>query len=213
MNTFKAGDKVQINYPESDWHGRICTYKHPDTNQQIDVVSHFVTDDAIPGGVGKWVQTRYLELITVAPKDEYANLSLEEQVALLTEELYQVSRSYVACSTHRDKLEGDLKHYDTVMRETKDAQGWCDDGSNEVIATLNDGFKAHFIEPYESEFEIEYEITAGVTTRGSVMITASSEDAAREYFNDDPEAFITPENEAIDEARSTGWDSCEVESI
>ena len=211
MNTFTAGDKVRINYPESDWHGRICTYKHPYTNQQIDVVSHFVIDDAITGGIGRWIQTRYLEVYVKLQTDDYAGMSLEEQIAELTDDLYQVSRSYIAASTHRDNLQHDLTHYDRVMRETKEEQDWCDDGSNKVIATLNEGFKAHYIEPYESEFEIEYEITAGVTTRGTVLVTASSEDAAREFFLDDPEAYITPDNEALDEARTTGWDSCEVE--
>jgi len=212
MNTFTAGDKVRItNYPESDWNGHICTYNQPDAQDET-VVSHLVVDDISRSH--RWIQTRYLELITAAPKkDEYADMSAEEQVAVLTEELHQVSRSYIAASTHRDNLEHDLKHYDEVMRETKEAQGWCDDGSNKVIATLNDGFTAHYIEPYESEFEIEYEITAGVIVRGTVMITASSEDAAREFFDDSPSDFINPENEATDEVRSLGWDNCEVESV
>jgi hypothetical protein len=213
MNTFTAGDKVRINYPESDWHGRICTYKHPDTNQQIDVVSHFVIDDAIPGGVGKWIQTRYLELYVKVRADEYADMSADEQVALLTEELYLVSRSYVAASTHRDRLQHDLEHYDTVMRETKEAQGWCDDGSNEVIAHLNNGFDVHFIEPYEQEFEVEYEITASVKLSGTYTIMASSQEAADEFFSDDPDSYITPETLAKEAVTYGDWDNIEVEVL
>jgi hypothetical protein len=209
MTTFKAGDKVKVvNNPEHVRNGheaKICTVPPDDSTSYL-----IMFDDERTFAM----HTRYLELITAAPKkDDYADMSAEEQVAVLTEELYQVSRSYIAASTHRDNLEHDLRHYDTVMRETKDDQDWCDEGSNKVIATLNEGFKAHYIDPYESEFEIEYEITAGVTVRGTVMITASCEDAARDFFNDDPESFINPESEAMDEVRSLGWDNCEVEVI
>lgn len=210
MNTFNKGDKVRIiNHPDADWTGRICTYNQPDeTGNQ-----HLVVDDIRDTmGIGKWVPTGHLELLTNT-YDEYAGLSQDEIIANLTDHLYSLSKSTEGVITLNTRLQSDLDHYTTVMRDTKDLEGWCDDGTNKVIAALNEGFMAYYIEPYESEFEIEYEITAGVTTRGSVMITASSEDAAREFFDDDPESFITPDSEALDEARSTGWDSCEVESI
>lgn len=214
MSIFKAGDKVRINYPESDWNGRICTYKHPDTNQQIDIVSHFVTDDAIPGGVGKWIQTRYLELLTAAPKeDEYAAMSLEEQVAKLTEELYQVSRSYVAASTHRDRLQHDIDLFTSTMRDVKETEGWCDDGSNRIIMQLNDEFQTYFIEPFQQEFEVEYEINAGVIVRGTVMVMASSQDAAEEFFKDDINSYIEPHQLAKNEVNNLGWDSIDTEVI
>ena len=211
MNTFNKGDKVRIiNYPDADWNGRICTYNQPDAPDET-VVSHLVVDDIRDTmGIGKWVPTRYLELLTNT-YDEYADLSQDEIIANLTDHIYSISKSLDNFKTLNSRLESDLEHYTKVMRDTKDSEDWCDEGTNKVIAALNEGFMAYYIEPYASEFEIEYEITAGVTTRGTVLVTACSEDAAREFFLDDPEAYITPESEALDEARSTGWDSCEVE--
>lgn len=209
MNTFKAGDRVKVvNYPEhvrNGYEAKICA------EPQTDGISHLIMfdDERLVA-----MQTRYLELVTAAPQnDDYADMSADEQVAVLTEQLYEVSRSYIAASQHRDKLEHDLHHYDEVMRQAKQDQEWCDDGTNQVIQSLNDGFKAHFIEPYESEFEIEYEITATVTVNGSVMVTASSLDAARDFFSDSPEDFISPEDVATDEVRMCGWDNCETEWI
>lgn len=213
MNTFKAGDRIKVvNMPEHVRNGMEATVA-PIVGTEDNPVNYFIHfDDA----VSLWMNKSHLELIhttpkPLPPKDDYAGMSLEEQVAELTDDLYQVSRSYVAASTHRDRLQHDIDFFTSTMRNVKDVEGWCDDGTNNIISQLNGGFDVHYIEPYESEFEIEYEITAGVTTRGTVLVTASSEDAAREFFLDDPEAYITPDEEALDEARSTGWDSCEVE--
>jgi hypothetical protein len=213
MNTFKAGDKVRINYPQSSWNGRVCIYRYPNTNQQIDVQSHFVIDEAIPGDIGKWIPTQYLELITKAQPDDYADMSLEEQVAELTDDLYQVSRSYDAASKQRDRLQYDITFFTDTMRDVKDVEGWCDDGTNTIINQLNNGFQEHYIEPYEQEFEVEYEITASVTYSGTHTVMASSQDAANEFFSDDPESYITAEDLATEAVKYGGWDHCEVEVI
>ena len=210
MTIFKSGDKVRVvNYPESVRNNTEATVTRNDPSYENALFRYFIT---FADGNSQWMQTSYLELIPNAPQnDDYADMSAEEQVAVLTEELYQVSRSYVAASTHRDRLQHDIDLFTSTMRDVKETEGWCDDGSNKIIMQLNDEFQTHFIEPFQQEFEVEYEITAGVTTRGSVMVTASSEDAARDFFLDDPESFIAPDQEALDEARSTGWDNCEVE--
>lgn len=211
MTIFKAGDKVKVvNYPEHVRNGYEATVDRNDPSFKDAYFSYFIVFD---DGQMMWMQTRYLEIITTQPNDEYADMSLEEQVAILTEELHQVSRSYVASSTHRDRLQHDIDLFTSTMRDVKETEGWCDDGSNKIIMQLNDEFQTHFIEPFQQEFEVEYEITAGVVVRGTVMITASSEDAAREFFDNEPESFITPEEEANDEVRSGGWENCEVESI
>jgi hypothetical protein len=216
MNTFKAGDKVRINinYPESDWHDRICTYRYPDTNQQSDVVSHYVSYEE-PGKLraGRWIPTNHIELVEQVQTDEYAGMSLEEQIAELTDDLYQVSRSYDAASKHRDMLQYDLTFFTDTMRDVKETEGWCDDGTNTIIDQLNNGFQTHYIEPYQQEFEVEYEITASVTYSGTQMVMASSQEAANEFFSDDPESYITPEDLATDATKYGGWDHCEVEVI
>ena len=215
MTIFKSGDKVRINCPESDWHDRICTYKYPDAiSEEHDPVSHYVYYTAPAGAtLGKWIPTNHIELLASVQPDDYADMSLEEQVALITEELYQVSRSYVASSTHRDRLQHDLDFFTSTMRDVKDAEDWCDEGTNNVIEQLNNGFKTHYIEPYEQEFEVEYEITASVTYSGTHTVMASSQDAANEFFSEDPDSYITPEDLATEATKHGGWDHCEVEVI
>jgi hypothetical protein len=216
MTTFKAGDKVKVvNYPEHTRNGYEATITRNDPSQNISldgpVFSYFITFD--DQGV-MWMQTRYLELVTAAPQqDEYADMSADEQVAVLTEELYDMSHRYQMDKKYIKNLQHDLYHYDEVMRETKEEQGWCDDGSNQVIHALNDGFLAHFIEPYQMEFEVEYRIVASVETQGTVMIMASSQEAAEEFFGDDPDSYITPETLAKEAVTFGDWENIEVEVI
>ena len=210
MNTFKAGDRVKVvNYPEHVRNGMEATIA-PILGIEDNPVSYFIDFDDT---VSLWMQTRYLELINAAPQDEYAGMSLEEQVAVLTEELYQVSRSYVAASTHRDKLQHDIDFFTETMRDVKDVEGWCDDGTNQIIWQLNDGFSVHYIEPFQQEFEVEYEIAASITVTGAVTVMASSQEAANEFFADDPDSYITPDEVAKDEVRMGEWDYCDVQVI
>jgi len=215
MNTFKAGDRVKVvNYPEHVRNGMEATVHINQPTAGEAVHSYFIDFDDT---VSLWMQTLYLELIPtmpkpLPPKDDYAGMSLEEQVAELTDDLYQVSRSYVAASTHRDKLQHDIDFFTETMRDVKDVEGWCDDGTNKIIWQLNDGFNVHYIEPFQQEHEVEYEITASISTSGTVMVMASSQEAADEFFADDPESYITPE-ELAKEATYYGWDHIEVEVI
>ena len=212
MTIFKSGDKVRVvNYPESVRNNTEATVTRNDPSYENALFRYFIT---FGDGNSQWMQTSYLELIPAAPQnDEYAGMSLDEQVAVLTEELYQVSRSYVAASTHRDKLQHDIDFFTETMRDVKDVEGWCDDGTNKIIWQLNDGFNVHYIEPYTAEFEVEYEITASITASGTVLVTASSQEAADEFFADDPEAYITPDEIAKDEVRMGEWDYCDVQVI
>ena len=210
MTTFKAGDKVKVvNYPEHVRNGMEATIA-PILGTEDNPTTYFINFDDT---VSLWMQTRYLELITAAPQDEYAGMSLEEQVAVLTEELYQVSCSYVAASKHRDMLQYDLTFFTDTMRDVKDVEGWCDGGTNTIIDQLNNGFQTHYIEPYQQEFEVDYEITASVTYSGTYTVMASSQDAANEFFSDDPESYITPEDIATEAVTYGGWDHCNVEVI
>ena len=210
MTTFKAGDRVKVvNCPEHVRNGMEATIA-PILGIEDNPVSYFIDLDDT---VSLWMQTRCLELITAAPQDEYAGMSLEEQVAVLTEELYQVSRSYVAASTHRDKLQHDIDFFTETMRDVKDVECWCDEGTNNIIWQLNDGFDVHYIEPYQQEHEVEYEITASVTVSGTVMVMASSQEAADEFFADEPEVYINAGEVAKDEVRMCDWDDCNVEVI
>ena len=110
-------------------------------------------------------------------------------------------------------LQRDLTFFTDTMRDVKDVQGWCDEGTNDIIDQLNSGFQTHYIEPYQQEFEVDYEITASVTYSGTYTVMASSQDAANEFFSDDPESYITPEDIATEAVTYGGWDHCNVEVI
>ena len=211
MSVFKAGDRVKVvNYPEHVRNGMEATIA-PILGIEDNPVSYFIDFDDT---VSLWMQTRCLELITAAhQEDDYADMSAEEQVAVLTEELYQVGRSYVAASTYRDRLQHDIDLFTSTMRDVKETEGWCDDGSNRIIMQLNDEFQTHFIEPFQQEFEVEYEINASVMVRGTVIVMASCQDAAEEFFKDDIDSYIDPDQLTKDEVNNLGWDSIDTDVI
>ena len=210
MTIFKSGDKVKVvNIPDHVRNGMEATIA-PILGTEDNPITYFVDFD---DSVSMWINKSHLELITAAPQDEYADMSLEEQVAILTEELYQVSRSYDSASQQRNRLQYDITFFTDTMRDVKEVEGWCDDGTNTIIDQLNNGFQEHYIEPYQQEFEVEYEITASVTYSGRQMVMASSQDAANEFFSDDPESYITPEEIAKEAVQYGDWDHCEVEVI
>jgi hypothetical protein len=212
MTIFKSGDKVRVvNYPESVRNNTEATVTRNDPSYENALFRYYITFD---DGNSQWMQTLFLELIPAAPqKDEYADMSADEQVAVLTEELFDMSHRYQMDKKYIKNLQHDLQHYDEVMRETKEEQGWCDDGSNQVIQALNDGFLCHFIEPYQQEFEVEYRIVASVETQGTVMVMASSQEAAEEFFGDDPDSYITPETLAKEAVQYGDWENIEVEVV
>ena len=178
---FKVGDKVQLHWEGHDLHGATGTISEISSASG----SVGVMFDGI--GYDRWYSPARLIPVTPEPQQEE---SPEHTIAELTNALYEASVQ----ADHWQKLSvnyrDDLGHFENVMREQKIEQGWCDEGTNKVIAELNGGFTRWQIEPYEQEYEVEVSIDVRVSTSYTVTISASSEEAAYDYFNDDPDSYI-----------------------
>jgi hypothetical protein len=182
MRIYQTGSTVRINRPfDPHWHdktGKILgNSKYHDTYMvQIDGETDpcwFLESQMVPADITN---------VTAA-----MDPSPDEVIAWLTEELYHACMD---ATNLRKMYQQDMAHWETVMRETKDKQGWCDEGTNKVIAQLNSGFSGWTIEPYEQEFEVEVTLSAHVSTTASVMVLASSQEAANELVLDDPETYL-----------------------
>lgn len=122
----------------------------------------------------------------------------DEVIADLTDHLYNVSKEL---DRYRTMYLGDMAHWENTMRDVKDREGWCDEGTNKIIGELNGGFIGWQLDYYEQDFEIEVEIRATIVTTARVMVSATSEEAAYESVIDDPEAYFSPTAELADAAQ------------
>lgn len=176
MNTLKVGDKVQLNWEGHALHGATGTISG------LGNATAGVMFDGI--GYDRWYATERLTLVTEEPE------SPEHTIAELTDALYEASCALDNMRKIKESFHHDLAHFENVMREQKTEQGWCDEGTNKVIAELNAGFERYSIEPYEQEYEIEVSIDVRVQTSYTITVMASSQEAAYDYFNDDPDSYI-----------------------
>ena len=179
MNTLKVGDKVRLEWEGHELHGVIGTIS------EVGDGTAGVMFDGI--GYDRWYVFDRLIPISEEPQQEE---SPEHTIAELTNALYEASVQ----ADHWQKLavnyRDDLGHFENVMRDQKTEQGWCDEGTNKVISELNAGFTRWQIEPYEQDYEIEVSIDVRVSTSYTVTISATSEEAAYDYFNDSPDSYI-----------------------
>lgn len=125
-------------------------------------------------------------------------LTPDEIIADLTDHLYNVSKKL---DQYQAMYKGDMAHWENTMRDVKDRKGWCDEGTNEIIRELNQGFIGWQLDYYEQDFEIEVEIRATIVTTTRVMVSAASEEAAYESVLEDPEAYFSPTSELADAAQ------------
>lgn len=63
----------------------------------------------------------------------------------------------------------------------------------------------------EQEWEVEVEVRGYVSTRYTVSVTATDEDAARELLTDDPESYFDPSDALQDQINYYGFDEVTVE--
>lgn len=92
----------------------------------------------------------------------------------------------------QDNYRHDMQHWEETLRNCKEEQDWCDDGTNTVIEILNRGFIGGYeVEPYvqyeESEVEIEGTLSTTITVRHPV-----GDDAT------DPENWVDDDGDSID---------------
>lgn len=86
----------------------------------------------------------------------------------------------------------DMSHIESTMREVKDEQGWCDDGTNEVIRRINEGLKGGW------EFD---EYRKLVMSRVSISATVDATVEVWHYEDDDaddPDNWRDEDGDEID---------------
>ena len=179
MSTLKVGDKVQLNWESHALHGATGTIS------EVGDGTAGVMFDGI--GYDRWYLIERLIPVTAEPEQEE---SPEHTIAELTNALYEMSIATDRQREIADNYRDDIAHFENVMREQKIEQGWCDEGTNEVIKELNKGFKRWHIDGYEQEFEIEVNVVVTVDTTHTVLVMATSEEEAYDNFNNDPTCYI-----------------------
>lgn len=140
------------------------------------------------------------------------NNDLTEVKAQSEARLQRIQQTEDRHTQQMGKYRNDMKHWETVLRGQKEERGWCDEGTNEVIDALNAGFIGGWeIEPYETEFDLEVEITGTMKATTTVTISASSEEKAREMFDEDPYSYIDADDLLTDAARNVSFDDVEID--
>lgn len=127
----------------------------------------------------------------------------EHQIADLTDQLYQASKEV---DRYKNMYTTDMAHWENTMRDVKDRKGWCDEGTNEIIRELNQGFVGWQLDYYEQEFEIQVQVSATVTTIVTVTVSATSAEMAAEYVLDDPTSYLNPYEELAAEVPYCDYD-------
>lgn len=144
------------------------------------------------------------------------NNDLTEEKARSESRLQSLQRAEERLTEQQRRYSHDMSHWETTMRQAKDDQNWCDEGTNRVIRILNDGFIGGWnIDEYSEIVEAE------VTIRGEVVktITVHVKDGDDP---DDPENWVDEDGDEVDadhiaetalaeEYRRNGWDEWEVQ--
>lgn len=186
MYVYEIGSRVRINDASN-------ASLHEKEGTIVSRTEHANTYEVEMSETGNrlWFGERFLLLLDVPP-------SPDEVIADLTDQLYNVSKEL---DRYRTMYLGDMAHWENTMRDVKDREGWCDEGTNKIIGELNGGFIGWQLDYYEQDFEIEVEIRATIVTTARVMVSATSEEAAYESVIDDPEAYFSPTAELADAAQ------------
>ena len=130
--------------------------------------------------------------------------------------LSELERARQRLDEQQGKYRHDMQHWESTLRDAKQDQNWCDEGTNEVIETLNNGFIGGWeIDPYCEIVEAE------VTVEGKVIktITVHVRKGDDSY---DPNNWVDEDGDEIDadetvhralgeEYRRNGWDEWEVQ--
>jgi hypothetical protein len=179
------GEKVYIEQPVLEIDGGRIYYiiTYPDYQRGTTTVDFSELSDWVEPELSDWVEPE---------------LTPDDVIADLTDHLYNVSKEL---DRYRTMYLVDMAHWENTMRDVKDREGWCDEGTNKIIGELNGGFIGWQLDYYEQDFEIEVEIRATIATTARIMVSATSEEAAYELVIDDPESYFNPTAELADAAQ------------
>ena len=217
MYVYQIGSKVKVNRPaDTHWHDRMGTVLGHSTYHDTYMIQIEGEVDACWFGESQLVPAD-LTNITAATEP-----SSDEVIADLTEQLYELSKEIETLrgenqinKDRADKILGwyrhDMAHWESTMREVKERQGWCDEGSNDVIDRLNAGFIGGYeVDRYTQEFEVEVEVSVNLSVVTTVTIEATSLEEAQEMVSNSPDDYFDPKEELESELRY-GYPDIEVE--
>lgn len=137
------------------------------------------------------------------------SLTDEEMIAYLNEQLYLANDEAQTYKKWHVDLRSDLDDITEALRQEAENRGWCSE-YNEFCDEVNSKLKHAQLIPLEQEYEVEVEVTATVTTRATLIVMARSQDLAEEMVIDDPDSFFDPNDEALSEAKMSGFDDYDV---
>jgi hypothetical protein len=125
-----------------------------------------------------------------------------------------LTRAQERLSQQQTIYRNDMGHIEVTMRAVKDEQGWCDEGTNDVIERINEGLEGGWeFDRYEQEYEFTVTVTGTMTKTLSVTVSAVSEDAAREMVEESPDEYLSDDTDSIltEAARNISFEDVEVE--
>lgn len=199
--TYTTGDKVKINYPESELNGKIATYKYASS----DGVSHLLYTDE---GKEVWVQPRYLSLHVEEPINRYTPPPsyevLRESHAELERKVSLLERKVETLST---QVENGHKSVEIIGQQfigEADKRDWCQE-ADEFIDRVNDLLPGSYQMPTrEREYEVEWTEYVTVQVSCSVTVRARNEADAIDMARNEFDGVHT--TDIVDAVRYGNWE-------
>lgn len=143
------------------------------------------------------------------------NNDLTEEKERSESRLQRIQQAEDRLTEQQRRYRHDMQHWETVLREQKDEQDWCDEGTNEVIDALNRGFIGGWeIERYsqivEAEVTVEGKVIKTITVHVKDGDDAEDPDNWVDEDGDEIDAEETVHRALAEEYRRNGWDEWEV---
>lgn len=145
--------------------------------------------EIIRGGITIPANVTYDELLAII---EVTGNDLSEKNLQYGSATERAERAEQRLTEQQNRYANDMGHWEAVMREAKDDQNWCDEGTNSVIDKLNDGFIGGWtIDPYVSV--VERRVTVRGTTTTTITVYVKDGDDA-----EDPDCWVDEDGYGID---------------
>lgn len=216
------GEWVRINWPGSQYDKREGTVKRPS-----DHGTSFLVE--FEDGTNNWFGTHQIEAMPQlwpanATMDEMREVvrrlsnDLAEEKARSESRLQSLQREQERLTEQQRHYRHDMQHWESTMREVKDEQTWCDDGTNRVIQRLNDGFIGGWeIDEYRKRERVTVRIRGEVYREVEVYVDPDddADDPDNWYDSRDSEDALGEEfvSEQLDEEyQRNGWDETECDA-
>lgn len=203
------GEWVRINWPGSQYDKREGQVKYPS-----DTVKSFLVE--FPDGSNNWFGLNQIEAM---PQLWPANATMEEMrevVRRLNNDLNEVKLQSESRNTRITQLQeiyrDDMAHIEEVLQQAKEDNGWCDEGWNKYASRVNSGLRGSWeFDLAEEEFELTIEVTGTMRATVTTTITATSEEAAWEIFDNDPDSYIDVDEALTEAASSESFDDIQMD--